>query len=117
MNPSTSPKAKGPSNWHKKIAANRGLKWRKNIALGRRDAQLNPSNIRLQRLKIGVQQEDIAKQLKISESTFGSIERGKRLVKLDVAKQISQRLKLPLNKLFKSKSKNKYVALINRPAI
>lgn len=83
---------------------------------GRRLAILNPSNIRLARLKKNFDQERLAKALGFSESTFGAIERGKRLVKKDVAVSIASKLGQPLQKLFASKGK-KFVALIPKSSI
>lgn len=108
-------KSKG-GDWHKKIAANRGESWKENFMQGRRDAVLNPSLIRLQRVKKSLDQSDIAKSLGVSESTFGAIERGKRLVKQDVALKISSKLGVSVSKLFKSTGK-KYVAIIHRASL
>ena len=114
---SPSPKPQVKEDWHKKIAANRGAAWRKNMLAGRREALLNPSNIRLVRLKKDIHQAVIAKRLDMSESTFGAIERGKRLVKKDVAAEIAEILGAPLQKLFKPAQKQKYVAILVKPVI
>lgn len=102
--------------WHAKIAKNRGDKWKENFMAGRMDAQLNPTVLRLARLKLNVHQEDIAKRLDLSESTYGSIERAKRLVKDDDAQKISKVLKQPVEKLFRRKGK-KFIAAHAKPGI
>jgi transcriptional regulator with XRE-family HTH domain len=85
---------------------------------GRRDAFLNPSNIRLMRMKKEILQTDIAEKLGMSLSTFGAVERGKRLVKQPVVKQLSEILNAPPAKLFKpGHLKKKFVAVIVRPAV
>lgn len=83
---------------------------------GRRLAILNPSMIRLARLKKDMHQSILAERMKMSESTFGAIERGKRLVKKDVAVQIASILDIPIAKIFLSKGK-KYVAVIQKSSI
>lgn len=113
----SSSKEKKEKSWHKKIAANRGERWLKNVLAGRRDALLNPSNIRLFRLKLNIHQEAIAKKLNVSESTFGSIERGKRKVSKQLAQQIAAILGTSDHKLFKFVKHDKYIAIIAKSSI
>lgn len=122
INQSSSPKSK----WHNKIATARGSTWHKNMLIGRREAVLNPSNIRLARLKKEMHQDQLAKRLEMSESTYGAIERGKRPVKTDQAKEIASHLGMPVEKLFRQYSKRhnprkpsqtKYVAIIQKSLI
>jgi len=124
-------------DYHVKIARNRnkeGSKWRENMLAGRRDAQINPSNIRKLRLRSGIDQEQFAKKLStsigpilsknpkkkekkikwVSESTFGAIERGKRMVPGEMAKLIAKILGVDANKLFKFVKHDKYIAIVNR---
>lgn len=108
--------------WHKKIAKNRGSQWRKNLVLGRRDSQLNPSLIKLARLKLGIDQSLIAEKLDVSVSTFGAIERGKQMVKLAKAREIAKILKMSVDKLFKqtassNSERKKYVAVIQKQTV
>lgn len=120
----TSSKSAKPK-WHQKIATARGSSWHKNMLIGRREAVLNPSNVRLARLKKNVHQSAIAKHLDMSESTFGAIERAKRPVKAELAKQISSHLGMPIEKLFRqvtrrnpSKPENtKFLAIIQKSLI
>ena len=104
------------SDWHTKIAANRGAKWRKNMLAGRREAMLNPSLLRLIRIKKEVTQLEIAESLEVSESTYGAIERGKQLVKKDAALTIAKKLDEPVSRLFKREGK-KFIAVIQKAAI
>jgi ribosome-binding protein aMBF1 (putative translation factor) len=116
---STKVSAKPTKDWHHKIAASRkkNANWKKNIVLGRRDAQINPSVIRLLRLKRGIQQSDIATKLKISESSFGAIERGRAQVNKELASQIAKILASSPQAMFKQGKKKKLVAIIKSSSI
>ncbi len=106
-------------DYFKKIAINRGGKgssWHKNMLAGRRDAQLNPSLIRLARLRRQLHQSVIANRLNLSESTYGAVERGKRLVDEVTARKTSDLLGVPMTKLFKSNGK-KFVAVIPKSVL
>lgn len=101
------------NTWHKKIAVSRGKnkEWIKNLAQGKLRAALNPSLIRLARLEKGLHQAVLSSKLNVSESTFGAIELGKRLVKPDMADEIAQLLGKKYSDLFKSSSvKGKLIA-------
>lgn len=113
----SSPKPDQSVSRFEKIAKNRGDEWRKKARAGRLEAKLKPSFIRLARLQKAFQQEDVAKKLGMSESTFGAVERAKRMVKADVAEQIAKLLSQPQNKLFKQAAKGKFVALVFSPKI
>lgn len=104
-------------DWNKKISGKRGKTWIENMIKGRRDAITNPSNIRLVRLKEGLQQEAVAKKAGMSIATFGGIERGKRPVKEERARRIASVLRKPLDKLFKKTPKNKFIAISQRYGI
>lgn len=112
--PSTRQKSR--DDWHKNIAAARGEKWKANVLEGRREVQLNPSNIRILRLRKKLMQSAFAKKLGISESAFGAIERGHQPVSKERAAQISDMIDAPLAKLFKAKGK-KFVAVVQKPNI
>ena len=99
------------SDHHAKIAKNRGVGWRKKMIEGKRDAQLNPSIMRLARLKKGLAQGALAKEIATSLGSFGEIERGRRLVKKPVAMTLAKLLGIPLEKLFKVTQKDKFVAI------
>jgi DNA-binding XRE family transcriptional regulator len=102
---------KKKTSQHKKIAKARGEKWRKNMLKGRKDAQVNPSLLRLARLSRSADQIKIAEHLKVSPSTYGSIERGKRAVSKTEALKIASFLTVQKEKVFK-KSGDKFVAVI-----
>ncbi len=114
---STGPKTKAKGKtWHQKIAANRGKSWLDATREGRLDAIRNPSLLRLVRTKKGMLQSELAKALKMSESTLGQIERGKRPVKRSLASTIANHLGMTSTKLFKPVG-NKFVALIQKSTI
>lgn len=98
-------------DWHDKIAKARGERWLKNVRQGRINAVLNPSALSVVRRKNNLLQSDVAEKLNLSESTYQAIERGKRLVTQDVAKQIAQTLGAPMSRLFRSE-KDKHVAIL-----
>ena len=102
--------------YFKTIARNRGASWHRNMLAGRRDAQLNPSVIRLARLRKQLHQSIVAKKLVLSESTYGAIERGKRPVDKETASKISGILGVSAEKLFKSTGK-KFVAVIPKSVL
>lgn len=104
-------------NWHKKIARNRGESWLKNVEAGKRDAVLNPSLIRLLRLKSGAHQDVVAKKLGLHENTYGAIERGKRRVSGETAKAIASLFGVSHSKIFKFVRHDKYVAVIVKSAV
>ncbi len=108
--------SKTTKGWFKKIAKKRGTAWKKKLRLGRIDAVLNPSMIRIARLSRKLQQADLAKQVKKTSSTLGAIERGRRLVTLADAKQISKAVSYPLPKLFKAQGK-KFIAIIKSSSL
>lgn len=100
-------------HWNKKVAANRGSEWRQKLLAGRLDIQMNPSNIRLKRIKSNKTQIELAESVGISHATYGAIESGRRMVKADKAEKIAKALGIVLNKAFKAKTKNKFEAIRN----
>jgi DNA-binding XRE family transcriptional regulator len=97
---------------NQKVAKNRGLAWNDKLGAGRLDAIVNPSILRIFRAKAKISQGNMAKQLDMAVSTYGSIERGKRLVKELLAKAIAETLKTEMKKIFKRSTKNKFVAIV-----
>lgn len=95
-----------------KVAQNRGENWRKNLIKGRMESALNPTALRLARIKKGLPQSEIAKQAGLSLSTYSSIEKGERAVNIERAKQIATALgKKSTVSLFKKNQKtNKLIA-------
>ena len=64
--------------WNKKVATSRGAGWQKKLTTGRLDAQMNPTVVKKGRVKKGLSQLQAAKALKLTNSTYGGIERGLR---------------------------------------
>lgn len=100
----------------KKIAANRGVKWREKLSAGRMEASLNPSNIAIARRSQGLQQTDLAKKVRLKDSTLGAIERGHRSATVDTAKKIAAALNVPVTKLFKPDGK-KFVVIVKKQTL
>ena len=107
------------SNWHKEISASRGSGWRKAIIAGRQDSLLNPSTLRIARHSAGFgRQEDFAREVGLTKSTYCAIERGLRKVKVDVVKKIASKVKRPVSNLFKAHGNGqKFVAIIQKRAV
>lgn len=107
-------------SWHQKIAEARGEKWKKSLSAGKLDAQLNPSLLKLARLRLKIDQNTLAEKLDVSPSTYGSIERGLQQVKRSRAQEICKMLKSPLEKVFKrvaspdKTTAKKYVAITQK---
>ena len=98
-------------NWNSKVSTNRSPEWKKKLAAGRLDAQMNPTKVKIERVRLGISQVIAAKKLKLSKSTYGSIERGLRVVDENRAKAFAKLLNKPLKNLFDTKDKNKYLAV------
>lgn len=56
-------------------------------------------NIKQYRQEAGIKQGDFAKSLGITSTTLSKIEMGKGSVKMDILKKISEKLKIPLEKI------------------
>jgi DNA-binding XRE family transcriptional regulator len=87
-------------NWNKKVAAKRGPKWHKSLLMGRLQAQMNPTAIRLRRVKKNKTQVEIAKKVGLSTSTYTAIETGRRPAKEESAKLITSVLDIPFDQAF-----------------
>jgi DNA-binding XRE family transcriptional regulator len=94
---------------NRKVAQNRGSKWKMSLKVGKMDAVLNPSTVAVIRVKKNLSQEDVARRLKITTNTYGSAERGKRPVKKDRAIAIAGILQLSVSQLFTALPKNKFI--------
>ena len=88
-------------HWNQKVAKNRGDEWKKNLIIGRLEAQSNPTLLRRKRVEAGISQHDMATKLGVTYSTYGAIEAGNRLVQNERASKIAEILNLELNKAFK----------------
>ena len=106
-------KQKNKIHHNVKVAQSRGDTWRKNLIKGKHESAKNPSKIKLIRLKTGISQEELAKEVGTSTNTLGAIERGIRPVKKERANLISKSLGRKVSQLFrKSESNNdKLVAI------
>lgn len=97
---------------NRKIGEKRGSQWVENLKNGRRESMLSPSRIRLIRLKRGLSQEEVAKALGLTESTYQAIERGKRMVDFERANQVAAYFKGITRNLFSKVSKDKFKATL-----
>lgn len=97
--------------WNKKVASSRGSGWKKKLVSGRLDAQINPTVIKKGRVKLNLSQSEAAKKVKLTNSTYGGIERGLRPASESNAKAIAKLVGTPVKKLFKVTDKNKFFAL------
>ena len=100
-------------DWNKKVAAKRGSKWHKNLLMGRLEVQMNPTAIRLKRVKKNKTQVEIAKKVGLSTSTYTAIESGRRPAKEKSAKLITSVLDIPFEQAFTPSKicKNRYEAV------
>lgn len=94
-----------------KVAENRGDSWKQNLRASRLDVQLNPTSLRLKRLKKKLTQADIASTLDVSLSTYTAIERGKRTLKIEQAKKIAEILSASFSNLFSKEIEGRCKAL------
>ncbi len=94
------------------VAKNRGSEWSKNLIKGKLEAQLYPTVLKTIRIKKAVSQADLAKLLKVSLATFGSIERGKRSASAKVASEIIKKLGGNINQYFKPTKSGRFLAII-----
>lgn len=99
-------------HWNLKVAKSRGKEWNKKLMAGKLEARINPTNLRLCRVKRGITQTTLADQLNLTYATYGAYENGKRAIKESVANEISSKLNVSFKKLFAphEKLKSKFVA-------
>lgn len=97
-------------NWNYKVSANRGPAWKKKLVAGRLDAVLNPTKLREKRVRLQLSQDALATKLGLSLATFGSIERGKRRVRREMADKIAKVLKVKKADIFAEDGK-KFLAI------
>ena len=96
--------------WNDKIIQNRGSDWKKKLSAGKLDSQMNPTKLKIARVAKGLSQEEAAKRFSLSNSTYGSIERGLRLLSKPRAELIAKNFGKPLKALFDLKTEKKYIA-------
>jgi DNA-binding XRE family transcriptional regulator len=95
---------------NKAVSENRGEEWRKSLIQGKLDSQLNPSKLKLLRVKMNVPQKYIADKVKMTLSYYGMIERGTRKVTKEQAEKICDLLGKKLSDLF-MKSDSKFIVV------
>ena len=96
--------------WNNKVAQKRGEAWKSKLISGRLDAAMNPTKLRLARIKKGASQAEVAKVLGVPTSTYGAIERGHLTVDKKKAAKLTAVLKSSLQLLFIQKSKDLLIA-------
>ena len=95
---------------NRKVAKNRGLKWKVNLKRGRLDAELNPTKLKIHRVKAGFSQSDMAEALGITLSTYGAIERAHRYIKPANVKEIARILGVQPKTIFAKTKDNKFLS-------
>lgn len=96
--------------WNDKVSAKRGPEWKKKLVAGRLDAVSNPTNLRKLRAKKALSQTTVANDVSLSLATYGAIERGKRLVRREMANKIAKTLRVKKADIFKQDGK-KFIAI------
>lgn len=97
-------------NGNRMVAQNRGKAWKTKLVAGKLDVQLHPTALRVKRVDKAISQDDLAALIGVSLSTYGGIERGKRSVRHETAKRLSEALGLSLSLLFSKTDAGKYLA-------
>lgn len=90
---------------NKRISQNRARSWIDKMNQSKFYFGLHPSQMRKARLALGKSQEDIASLNDLSHTTFGDVERGKRLVRKETAERISEQLNQKLTDIFVKEEK------------
>jgi len=99
---------------NRKVADNRGEKWRRNLRAGRLSVQLNPSKLRIKRMSEGFTQDQLAKLIEVSLPTYCAIDKGDRTIKESAVKKICDALKIKkYSEFFYKDSKGKWRAIKN----
>lgn len=92
------------------VAQNRGKTWKAKLVTGKLDSQLNPTALKLRRVTKAISQDSLAELIGVSLSTYGGIERGKRTVRPETAKQLAEALSASVSQLFHKSDAGKLVA-------
>lgn len=98
--------------WNQKVVKNRGIEWKKKLLSGRLDIQMNPSHLRLKRIKKNRTQKEVAAQVGMSCATYGAVESGQRPVVKIKAEKIAKALSVPFQEAFSvsDDNPNRYIA-------
>jgi DNA-binding XRE family transcriptional regulator len=95
---------------NKIVSQNRGKAWKAKLVAGKLDSQLNPTALKLRRVNKAISQDALAELIGVSLSTYGGIERGKRTVRPETAKQLAEALSASVTQLFQKGDAGKLVA-------
>lgn len=96
-------------NTNREISRGRDKSWIGKMVSSKIDYALKPSKLRTARMEKHLSQEQVATPNELSQTTYGDIERGKRLVKKGVAERISTQVGKKMKDMFEEKGK-KFVA-------
>lgn len=77
-------------HWNQKVAKARGNDWNNKLMAGRLEARINPTLLRICRVKKGLTQTKLADELGLTYATYGAYESGNRPIKEKVADKISE---------------------------
>jgi len=101
------------AHWNQKVANNRGLEWRKKLLTGRLDVQMNPSHLRLKRIKKNKTQMELAALSGMSNTTYGAVESGRRPIAKEKAERIAKALGISFDTAFSQAKnhKNRFIAV------
>ena len=108
-----SPFMEHKTHWNQKVAKNRGLEWRKKLLAGRLDVQMNPTHIRLKRIKRNKTQTELAALSGMSNTTYGAVESGRRPIAKEKGEKIAKVLGLTFDSVFtpSKNNKNRFIAI------
>jgi len=113
MNTQTAKAQENKEHFNKRVARARGDSWRMNISKMKMYHQANPTRLRQKRIQAGIMQRQMAKVAGLSLSTYGAIERSRRLVKRPIAQKIADELNTNLYSIFRKQqdSETKLIAI------
>lgn len=94
----------------KKKARAQSEKSREKMMEGRLKHNKKPTRIYVKRVESGISQEDLAKRLAMSPTSFGEIERGRRLLRKETAEVVARELGLKTLQPYFKPVKNKWQA-------
>lgn len=97
---------------NQKVAKNRGEIWQSKLKEGRLDAQLNPTKLKVKRVKLQISQDEMSTLLNLHRSTYGAIERSKRLVSEKRASLIAEKVKDQKDSLFRKDKSGLFRAVL-----
>jgi DNA-binding XRE family transcriptional regulator len=90
---------------NREIAQNRDRQWIPKMVASKYAYSLKPSRLRDARLELGKSQEEMAKMIELSHTTYGDIERGKRVTRKETAERIAGAVSRKLLDLFEKDGK------------